>query len=144
MKTVSYYISDYGYGHASHSVAIIRELLAQSDEIKVIVCHSYALGFMKESLALEPRVEYREVSTDIGYILQQDSLGTDLTRMNLTYEKYMKTLDILMKDEMEFCLRTGDDAILSDIVGFSFKVAKELGIPSIGYQISPGIQPINN
>ncbi|MFT8323534.1 MAG: hypothetical protein ABF649_21995 [Bacillus sp. (in: firmicutes)] len=27
IKTIAYYISDYGYGHASRSIAIIRELL---------------------------------------------------------------------------------------------------------------------
>jgi len=31
MKKVCYYISDYGFGHASRSVANIRELLRQPD-----------------------------------------------------------------------------------------------------------------
>ncbi|WP_251554614.1 glycosyltransferase [Neobacillus muris] len=131
MKTICYYISDYGFGHASRSVAIIRELLAQSDEIKVIVCHSYALAFMKESLGHEGRVEFREVSTDIGYILKQNSLEPDVKGLNLAFHAYMENMDDVVRVEVEFCRRRGVAAILSDIVAFPFKAAKELGIPSI-------------
>lgn len=132
MKTISYYISDYGFGHASRGVAIIRELLTQSHTVKVIVCHSYAIGFIKESLANEACVEYREVSTDIGYKLKQSSIEPDVKGMNIVFDTYMKSLDDLVRDELKFCKDTGVDAILSDIVPFPFKVAKELNIPSIG------------
>lgn len=57
MKTICYYISDYGYRHAARSVAIIRDLIAQSEKVKVVVCHSYALDFIKDSLYNIPRVE---------------------------------------------------------------------------------------
>jgi uncharacterized protein (TIGR00661 family) len=132
MKIIAYYISDYGFGHASRSVAIIRELLTLSNNIKVIVCHSYAISFIKASLANEERVEYRESATDIGYKLKQNSLEPDLEEMNSSFDRYIENLDELVYDEIQFCMVTGIDAIISDIVPFSFKVAKKLKIPSIG------------
>ena len=93
MKTICYYISDYGFGHASRSVAIIRKLLAQTDKVKLIVCHSYALDFIKESLANEARVKYREVSTDVGYILRENTLEPDIKGMNIAFKTYMDGLD---------------------------------------------------
>lgn len=132
MKTIVYYISDYGFGHASRSIAIIRELLNQSAGIKIIVCHRYAIDFIRASLANETRVEYRKVSTDIGYVLKQNTLEPDIKGMNHAFEQYMITLDDLVRDERDFCEREGVKAILSDIVPFAFKVADDLNIPSIG------------
>ncbi|MBB6454551.1 uncharacterized protein (TIGR00661 family) [Salirhabdus euzebyi] len=132
MKTLCYYISDYGFGHASRSVAIIRELLRHSDKIRVFVCHSYAIDFMKESLVNEKRVKYRVVSTDIGYKLKHNSLEPDIKGMDIAFDSYMESLDDLVKDEIEFCTNNNVNLILSDIVPFPFKVAKELGVPSIG------------
>lgn len=49
MKTIAYYISDYGFGHASRSIAVIRKLL-NHPEVEIMICHSFALSFIKESL----------------------------------------------------------------------------------------------
>ncbi|WP_335699289.1 hypothetical protein [Neobacillus drentensis] len=62
MTTIAYYISDYGYGHASRSIAIIRKLLEES-EVKIIVCHSFALSFIKASLNSDS-VSYRNIKTN--------------------------------------------------------------------------------
>jgi hypothetical protein len=72
IKTIYYYTSDYGY--ASRSVVIIRELLALSEKVKMMVCRSYTIDFIKDSLSNISRVEYREIPTDIGYKLKQNSL----------------------------------------------------------------------
>jgi hypothetical protein len=49
----------------------------------VVVCHSFAVDFIKESLKKERRVKYHEISTDIGYKLKQDSLEPDVKGMNI-------------------------------------------------------------
>ena len=107
MNTICYYISDYGFGHAARSVAIIRELLTKYDQLRVIICHSFAIRFIKESLANETRVEYRVVQTDIGYVLRQNSLEPDINGMNSAFNKYMESLDGLIRREVEFCKSTG-------------------------------------
>ncbi|MFS0774819.1 hypothetical protein ABC255_02100 [Neobacillus sp. 3P2-tot-E-2] len=44
MKTIAYYISDFGFGHASRSIAVIRKLL-NHPEAEIMICHSFALSF---------------------------------------------------------------------------------------------------
>lgn len=132
IKTICYYISDYGFGHASRSIAIIRELLKQSANLKVCVCHSYAINFIKESLVDESRVEFREKPTDIGYKLKHNSLEPDINGMINEFKNYIENIDKLIYEELKYCKHKDVNAILSDIVPFSFKLAKDLSIPSIG------------
>ncbi len=132
LKTICYYISDYGFGHATRSIAVIRELLAKSNQVRIIICHSFAMDFMKESLADEENIVYRKISTDIGYTLKSSSLEPDIQGMNSDYDNYLSRLDAIVSEEIPFCKSNDVNAILSDIVAFPFKVAKELNIPSIG------------
>ncbi|OKO92449.1 hypothetical protein BRO54_2352 [Geobacillus proteiniphilus] len=74
MKTIAYYISDYGFGHAARSVALIRQLLKMEEEVRIIICHSFALQFLRESLQGENRIVFRTLETDIGYVLRKDSI----------------------------------------------------------------------
>jgi hypothetical protein len=78
-------ISDYRYGHASRSIAIIRKLL-NHQEVTIIVCYSFALSFIIESL-LSERVSYRNLKTDIGYFLEEDSIFHDKERLLEEYKK---------------------------------------------------------
>jgi uncharacterized protein (TIGR00661 family) len=130
LKVIAYYISDYGYGHASRSIAVIRELLTES-EVKVIVCHSYALSFLKESL-LSKRVCFRELKTDIGYFLQKDSIHPDKVRLLQEYKAFIADWDHYIQREREFLLANNVDLVVSDISPLPFKAAASLDIPSVG------------
>src|SRR6478752_2727155 len=89
LKTIAYYISDYGYGHATRSTAIIRELLKQNETVKIIICHSFALRFLQQSFRHEPRVTFREVATDVGYVLKENSLEPDTKILNENVSFYV-------------------------------------------------------
>ncbi|MBM7618574.1 uncharacterized protein (TIGR00661 family) [Bacillus tianshenii] len=130
-KTIAFYISDYGYGHASRSIAIIRELLKREDQICIIVCHSFALTFMKASL-LEDRVRFREIETDVGYVLQKCTIYPD-------YEAVSKKMDNFINDfpgrslkESEFLKNEKVDLLITDISPLPLYAASLLGIPTIG------------
>jgi hypothetical protein len=113
LKTIAYYISDYGYGHASRSIAIIRKLL-EHPEVKIIVCHSFALTFIKESITSN-RVSYRNIKTDIGYILEKDSIYPDIERLFMAYKEFIEDWDGYTKREIEFLKLNSVDLVLSDI-----------------------------
>ncbi len=131
MKTIAYYISDYGYGHASRSIAIIRELLKLSLNIRVIVCHSFALSFLRESLD-QNKVAYREIKTDIGYLLKKDSILPDKQKIIEEYMQFVSNWDNRISTEENFLKSNEVDLVISDISPIAFEAAKNLEIPSIG------------
>ena len=132
MKTIAYYISDYGFGHAARSVALIRHLLAIGEDIRIIICHSFALHFLQGSFKDENRVAFHTVETDIGYVLKKDSIEPDIEKLNVEYEKYLKKWSSLIEQERNFLQTNSVDLVISDISAFPFEAAYTLGIPSIG------------
>ncbi|KIP21015.1 hypothetical protein JV16_01740 [Anoxybacillus ayderensis] len=132
MKTIAYYISDYGFGHAARSVALIRQLLKRKKDVRVIICHSFALHFLRESLKGENRVAFRTIETDIGYVLRKDSIEPDVEKLNVEYEKYLTKWPLLIERERNFLQTNRVDLVISDISAFPFEAAYTLGIPSLG------------
>ncbi|WP_297991032.1 hypothetical protein [Anoxybacillus sp.] len=132
MKTIAYYISDYGFGHAARSVALIRHLLAMREDIRIIICHSFALHFLRESLKDENRVAFRTIETDIGYVLRKDSIEPDVEKLNVEYEKYLTKWPLLIERERNFLQINRVDLVISDISAFPFEAAYTIGIPSLG------------
>ncbi|MDQ0162535.1 hypothetical protein [Aeribacillus alveayuensis] len=132
MKTIAYYISDYGFGHAARSVALIRQLLKMVKDVRVIICHSFALQFLRESLQGENRIVFRTLETDIGYVLRKDSIEPDIEKLIVEYEKYLKKWSSLIEQERDYLQTNGIDFVISDISAFPFEAAYMLGIPSLG------------
>lgn len=130
MKTIAYYISDYGFGHAARSIAIIRKLL-DDPQVTIIICHSFALPFIKESLNSN-RVTYRNIQTDVGYFLEKDSIFPDKLRLLKEYSSFVRDWDLRVEEEQRFLKFRGVDLVLSDISPLPFKAAANLDIPSIG------------
>jgi hypothetical protein len=130
LKTIAYYISDYGYGHASRSIAVIRKLL-NHPEINIIVCHSFAISFIKESLS-SPRITYRNIKTDIGYFLKKDSIHPDKDLLFKEYKNYVQNWERYIVQEREFLTENCVKLVISDISPLPFDAAEVLGIPSVG------------
>ncbi|WP_180229493.1 glycosyltransferase family protein [Priestia megaterium] len=132
MKTIVYYISDYGYGHATRSTAMIRELLKQNETVQVIICHSFALGFLQQSFKNEPRVTFREVATDVGYVLQENSLEPDAKRLNNAVSSYVSEFSTKLNQEMHFIKEMQVSFVISDISPLGISSAAALNMPSLG------------
>lgn len=133
MKTIVFYVSEYGYGHATRSIALIRELLENKQDIRVILCNSFALAFMKDSLQeYGDRLMYHNVSTDVGYVLQKQTLNLDTAALNEACRDYLDKLPKMVSKEVEFLRDLHVDLILSDISPIAFEIAEQLHVPSIG------------
>ena len=128
---IAYYISDYGYGHATRSVAIIRELLKSNKNLNIIICHSFAQRFLKESLR-DSRVTFRTLETDIGYILHPYTLELEHLKIQAMYEEYLVHRKQKIKNERNFLTEKSIDYIISDIYPTAIEAAYDLNIPSIG------------
>jgi len=132
LKTIAYYISDYGYGHATRSTAIIRELLKQNENVKIIICHSFALEFLQQSFKHEHRVAFREVVTDVGYVLKENSLEPDEKLLNNNVASYVSEFSIKLDQETQFMKEKNVSFVISDISPLGIAGAAALNIPSLG------------
>src|SRR5665648_643182 len=73
---ICFYISDYGYGHASRSIAIIRKLLSEHKDVKVFIKNSGAFDYIGHSLPAE-KIEVIKTDNDIGVIFRDNSVIVD-------------------------------------------------------------------
>lgn len=134
-KTICYYISDYGFGHAARSIAIIRALCKEKNNIRVIVCTSFPYAFMDESLKLlinKGQVSMRLAINDIGYVLQPGSLNPDRDRLKAKYSAFVERMSDFAREEVHFLKNVQASLVIGDIPPVPFKAARLLSIPSIG------------
>lgn len=133
LKTVAYYISEYGFGHATRSIAVIRELLTQREDIRVVVCNQYGMGLLQDALQdYGERVTFHETKVDIGYILKENTLELDPVAMNKAYEAYREQFPQFIQEECRYFAENPPALILSDISPLAFGVGQALGVPAIG------------
>ncbi|SFE99382.1 Glycosyltransferase family 28 C-terminal domain-containing protein [Bacillus sp. OV194] len=133
MKIIAYYISEYGFGHAARSIALMREMLKADEALRIVVCTSFSLEFIGNSLEeFRDRVVIHKVVTDIGYILQKDSLQLDKEALDTACQDYLLKSGDLVKQEIEYLSPLNMECILSDIAPIAFEIGDRMNIPTIG------------
>ncbi|CAM4143834.1 hypothetical protein BAQ48_14240 [Bacillus luti] len=133
MKTFVFYVSEYGFGHATRCIALIREMLSVRKDVQIIVCNSFALQFIRASLTGHgDRVIFHDVETDVGFILKEHSLDLDKEKLGQSYEQFCVKLPHKIKNEIDFLSAFSVDCIISDISPIAFEIADKLEVPSIG------------
>ena len=95
MKNIVFYISDHGFGHASRSIAIIKELI-KKDNFKIYIKTSKPLDFIKNSLKEKNNIYFAYLKTDIGLILKKNSFKLDKDLLVDELEDWFKEWDILI------------------------------------------------
>jgi hypothetical protein len=130
MKTLCFYISDYGYGHASRSIALIREIVRTRSDVTVIAKTSGPYEFTRKSL-IHPRVSVIQCRNDCEVELKEGLSVVDREKTRELFLAWVHTWDEYLSRECAFCREHKVDLILSDIAPQPFLVAEALGIPGI-------------
>lgn len=135
MKSIAFYISDHGFGHASRNVPIIRYILEAKNDIKIHIITGVRQGeFIKESLGNirnYSNINFRLINTDLGLILKDNSLDIDEKKLNEEIIKYLNSWDNRIELEKEFLIDKRIELIVSDIVPWIFKCSERLKIRSV-------------
>lgn len=119
------YTSDYGYGHASRDIALIRRI-CRDQRAEVLVRAGTPAAFMERSL---PGVPVFKGQNDVGVVMQAASVDAGATEERLN--AWTASWEAYVRAETEFCREQGVDLIVSDIAPQPFLVAERLGIPGI-------------
>ena len=133
MKVVAFYITNYGFGHASRNIPIMEKLLRMDDELRIIVkTHTKQLKFIRQSLDVyNSRIVYCDESVDMGLILKAGSYLVDKEKLRDELVRFISTWDERVEKEKLFLKEEGVQLVISDIVPWIFEASHQLKIRSI-------------
>ena len=130
MINICFYISDYGYGHASRDIAIIRRLSNELNDVKIYIKTDKAFHFVRQSLQ-QKNVEVIQTKNDVGVVFKENSVTIDRERTKKMLNEWIDSWDSYIQSERKFCKTHKIDLVVSDIVSQPFIVADGLNIPGI-------------
>jgi hypothetical protein len=128
MKTIAFFITPHGFGHAARSCAIIDEIQRLRNDIRILIFTTVPKEFFADSLG--KNFYYYSTVTDIGFI-QKSSLDLDIPwtikSLNEFYpldtERLSSLFPVLDKWHVKL--------IVSDISPMGIQIAKMKGIRSV-------------
>ena len=130
MTNICFYISDYGYGHASRDIAIIRGILDEFNGVKIYVKTAGPFHFVQQSLP-QKNVEVIQTKNDVGVVFKENSISVDREKTGKVLDEWLASWEGYIQSERRFCEKHKVNLILSDIVPQPFIVADELDIHGI-------------
>ena len=128
MKNIAYYITTHGLGHATRSIAIIRELL-NDPKLKIFVCSKLPQHYL-DGCFKSKNIKFHEAETLFG-VLYKELLHVDIEKSIAIFINGIEKQKKYIEKETEFCKKNNIDLLISDICPFPFDVADKLNIPSI-------------
>ena len=131
MNRIYYYVSDHGWGHAARTVAVVRALLDLDPLVAITVDGQAASWLLERSLDGSTRVTFRHTSKDFGLELVPGSLKVDREATRRRLRCWLGEWKEYVRREADYCRKTHQNLIVSDIAPQPFLVAEEAGIPSV-------------
>jgi hypothetical protein len=126
LKKLLYYITDNGRGHATRSVAIIREL--QKLNFEITIRNSNLVQFLKNSL---PDIKIINGLTDVGASLETNGIFIDEIKTKHNVNNWIDKLNYYTKIECDIISKIDPNLIISDISAMPFLAAKQMKKKSI-------------
>lgn len=133
MKTIAFYISNHGFGHASRNIPLIKHLLKIDKNLNAIVkTHTKQLEFIKQSLGkYSSRIAYYNEYVDLGLILKENSHLVDKEKLCFELNKFISTWDEKIQNEKVFLVENKVALVVSDIVPWIFETSTQIGVKSL-------------
>lgn len=85
---IAFYISSHGFGHMTRCLAIMEEILKQTNNNLYIACGKLQNDFARIYLSsYADRLIFNELETDIGLINSLNSLSVDIEKLESELKK---------------------------------------------------------
>jgi L-arabinokinase len=127
-RTIAFYISGHGFGHASRAIEVINALIDRHPDVRVIVRSSVAPWLIERTA--RSGVVLSPAHVDTG-VVQIDSLNLDAAASIARAEDFMATLDARAAAEVQFLREHGAAAVVADLPPLGIAAAHAAGIPAI-------------
>lgn len=131
MRTLVFYISGHGFGHASRDIEVINHLAAADAGLRILV-RTTAPRWLFD-LTVRPgaaTVEYQTLECDTG-IVQIDSLHLDAAESIRRARAFMATFDARVEREAAFLEAEEALMVIADIPPLGLAAAARAGIPGV-------------
>ncbi|KAL3534972.1 hypothetical protein ACH5RR_003433 [Cinchona calisaya] len=124
----AYYVTGHGFGHATRTVEIVRNLIQAGHDVHVV---AGAPEYVFTTAIQSPRLFIRKVLLDSGAV-QADALTVDRLA---SLEKYIETAVVprasILATEVEWLKSIKADLVVSDVVPVACRAAADAGIRSV-------------
>jgi len=133
-KTICYYITGFGFGHLTRSLAIIEALLVKYADVHVIIkADNRLLDKARQYLQkYTGRFSLHSFASHFSIIVDPVTLRVDLQATAGDALRWIGNLPVSAQAETKFLAEQRVDLVLSDIVPEAFRAAKQQDIPAIG------------
>ena len=132
MRTIVFYISGHGFGHASRDIEVINSILQRRHDVRVIVRTS-APQWLFDRTVRSPhadRFTRVEDDTDTG-VVQIDSLTLDEAHTVARARTFMQTLALRADAEASFLRQHRAHLVVADIPPLGIAAAVKAGLPAV-------------
>tara|TARA_B110000495_G_scaffold155943_1_gene139365 strand:+ start:322 stop:1332 length:1011 start_codon:yes stop_codon:yes gene_type:complete len=124
---VLYYVTDHGLGHATRTVAIVRELAKKKTQ--VTIRSTDPTKFLKKSL---PGIKIINGQTDFGPVMcKKNGMLFDENKTRVNLSSWISKMPDLIKKEMSIFEKEKPDLIISDVSFMPILAASQNNIKSI-------------
>jgi hypothetical protein len=123
-----FYISGHGFGHASRDIELIRHLVAQRPDLRVIVRSSVPRWLFAPLTGAA--VDVHALETDTG-VVQIDSLTLDEEATARQTAQFFSSFDRRVASEAAMIRGIGADLVIGDVPPLAFAAAQRAGVPSV-------------
>jgi len=127
LRSILYYITGHGYGHAVRSSQVIRALKRAAADLRVYV-RTTAQEWLFDDV--DYPISYSHYYVDVG-LIQPNSLHMDLRDTLQACQALQANSQHLISREINFIKQTKIDLIVGDIPPMCFEIAARTGIPSV-------------
>jgi len=128
--TIAFYISSHGFGHMTRCLAIIEEIIENTDYKVYIACGKEQNEFARMYLPKHNetnRILVKDLITDIGLINKNNSLRVDESRLENSLRLFVKEWEQKIRGESEFLKHESVSLVVSDISPLAPLVADIIG-----------------
>lgn len=130
MRTLVFYVSGHGLGHASRDIEVINAILARQPGLRIIVRTSAAEWVFRRTV--RGPFEYQRFEVDPGMV-QIDSLHLDVDESVRRATAYAQTLEAQASEEADVLGALHADFVIADLPPLGLAAAARAGVPAIGF-----------
>jgi hypothetical protein len=128
VRTLVFYISGHGFGHASRDIELINALLAKAADLRILVRTSAARWLFE--LTVRGTVDYQKTETDTG-IAQIDSLHLDADETVRRVQDFMATFEARVAAETAAITSSGAGLVVADIPPLGIASGTRARVPTV-------------
>jgi uncharacterized protein (TIGR00661 family) len=135
MKSIVFYISNHGFGHATRCLALIENIIEIDSSIRITIKTSEKqLDFCRRYLSSHCRYSnlyYKEKNNDVGLMLEKGSINVDKDILHKKLINWLNAWDQYINEEIRYYKKNKVDLIVSDITAQPFVIGKIVDVRTL-------------